>query len=161
ILRALKLLRSAGIQDYRVDRVWRTATALFDPGHPDWNPEIETLRSAGFVRQTMIDDGRATVLEPVADVYLDVARPGNSPADAAMREWPRLQASLTDARDAYALVRLGHAFRQSSTEEIGDRDARAEACYQTALASLTRATAQQDWASAQFGLGDVLSRRVA
>jgi hypothetical protein len=137
-------LRSAGIQEYRVDRVWRTATTLFAPGHSDWNPEIEVLRGAGFVRQTVVDGGRVTLLEPVTEVYLDVAVPDYATPESAMRAWPGLQESLTEARDAHALVRLGHAFRQSNTTDMVDKDERAEACYQTALESLTRATAQQD-----------------
>lgn len=160
MLKTLKLLRSAGIQVYRLDRVWRTTTALFAPSRSDWNPEIEALCSTGFLRQTVVDGGRVTLLEPVAEVYLDVAVPDYDTAESAMSDWHRLQESLNDAQDGQALVRLGHAFRQSNNSEMGDNDVRAEACYQNALEYLTRATAEQDWANAQFGLGDVLSRRV-
>lgn len=154
VLISMKLLRSAGIRDYTLERTLRTATTLFPPGQSDWTREIEALRGAGFLRQTVIDSGHQVLLEPIAEVYLDEAVPDYSELVSAMENWPKLEESFTTGHDAYALVRLGNAFRRSGNDD------RAEVCYRTALEYLIRVTAEQDWASAQFGLGDVLSRRV-
>ncbi len=154
ILHAVKLLRSAGIQEYRLDRVVTTAKVLDPPDHPDWTRGVEALQGAGFLRQAIVDSGHVVLLEPIAEVYLDVAVPEYSEPTSAMNDWPRLQETFVQAKDAYALVQLGNAFRRSGNDE------RAETCYRSALEYLTRATAEQDWATAQFGLGDVLSRRV-
>jgi tetratricopeptide (TPR) repeat protein len=154
ILRTLKLLRSAEIREYRLDRVLRTTTTLFAPRHSQWTRELEALQGAGCVHQEVIGSGQVVLIKPTVEVYLDVAVPDYSVSGAAMDDWPKLQVCLAQAQDGYALVRLGTAFRKA-----GD-DNRAETCYRSALDVLTRATAEQDWANAQFGLADVLSRRV-
>ncbi len=154
ILRSMKLLRSAGIREYTLERTLSTAAILSRHRKSDWTRDLEALRSAGFLRQTVLDSGRVVLLEPIAEVYLDVAVPDYSEPARAANEWPQLLESFIQARDGYALVRLGDTFRRS-----GDDD-RAEECYHKALEYLTRATAEHEWAMAQFGLGDVLSRRV-
>jgi hypothetical protein len=154
ILRSIKLLRSAGIRAYTLERTLRTAAILSKRKHPNWTPDLEALQGAGFLRQSVLDSGRVVLLEPIAEVYLDVAIPDYSQPPSATNEWPQLLESFTQASDGYALVRLGDAFRRSSDDD------RAEVCYHGALGFLTRATAEHDWAMAQFGLGDVLSRRV-
>lgn len=154
ILRTMKLLRSAGIREYNQERVLTTAARLFPPARSNWTHEVDALRTTGFVQQTVIDNGRLTMLEPIVDVYLDVAVPEYADLQACRADWPKLLDSFVATADAGALVRLGNAFRKS-----GD-DSRAETCYRRALDHLTRGTAEQDWAMAQFGLGDVIRKRV-
>jgi hypothetical protein len=154
VLRTVKLLRSAGIRQYSLERTLRTATTLFNHKQADDNRDLEALRGAGFLGQSVLDNGRMVLLEPIAEVYLDIAVPFYSDPSAAIADWPNLERSFEQAQDAYALVRLGNAFRRASDDE------QAELCYRSALQSLTRGAAPQDWALAQYGLGDVLSRRV-
>lgn len=154
ILRTIKLLRSAGIQVYSLERVLTTAARLFPPPRSNWAPDVDALRTTGFVQQEVLDNGRATILQPIVDVYLDVAVPEYAEPQTFRADWPKLLDSFVVSQDAYALVRLGNAFRKSGDDDL------AETCYRRALDHLTRGTAEQDWASAQFGLGDVLRKRV-
>jgi tetratricopeptide (TPR) repeat protein len=154
ILRSIKLLRSASVQQYNLERILRTATSLYNHKQADDTRDLEALRGGGFLRQTVVDNGRVVLLEPVTEVYLDVAVPYYSDPATAMAEWPNLAKSFEAAQDAYALVRLGDAFRRESDDEHAER------CYRSALQTLTRGAAPQDWALAYYGLGDVLSRRV-
>jgi len=154
ILRTIKLLRSVGIRQYTLERTLTIATRLFDHKQADETRDLEALRGAGFLRQSIVDNGRQVLLEPITEVYLDVAVPYYADATSAVVEWPRLALSLEEMHDSYALVRLGDAFQRVSDDE------RAEACYRSALQTLTRGASPQDWAMAQYGLGDVLSRRV-
>jgi tetratricopeptide (TPR) repeat protein len=153
ILRTMKLLRSAGMRAYPLELVLRTSTKLFLPSHKDWTRDLEALRSAGFLREQVKDNGQVVLLEPSADIYLDVVVPDYSGPTPPVEEWNRLLGILTSAQDAPALVQLGNGFRA-----LGD-DESAETCYRRALDHLTRDATGQDWAIAQFGLGDILSRR--
>jgi tetratricopeptide (TPR) repeat protein len=157
VLRAIKLLRSAGIREYPAPRVFATAQALFDPAgtDSDWTQALSALDRAGFLNLKLGNAGGLLTLIPVADVYLDLAVPDYGSADSpASADWPRLQESLERELDARALVRLGDAFRRKDTE------AHAERCYRSALGTLTKEDAKGDWALAQFGLGSVLADRL-
>jgi hypothetical protein len=159
-LRALKLLRSAGILTSTETRTRAAAEALFGlPVDPHaWPLARTTLLSAGLIRLSHARIARARVVEPAAVAFLDQVvadfpAPGSNIAD----EWPRLRAHLAARSDAAGLFALGNRYRELTD---GDRLANlqhAEVCYWEALRVSSRRSAPLTWTGASSNLGVTLT----
>lgn len=160
VLRALKLMRSAGItacSERRVRAVAETAFGLpMDPRA--WPYARAALVKSGFVRLTQARVSRARGVEPVAEVYLDQAVP-DYPAlgRRLVDDWPRLRAALTARQDAPGLFSLGNQYRERASGDRMENLQRAEVCYWETLRICTPRKAPLTWAGAQSNLGITLA----
>ena len=159
-LRALKLLRSAGIGTCSERRVRAIAEAAFGlPADPRaWPSARDALVAAGFIRLSHARVAHARAVEPVAAAYLDQAMPEYpAPGRSLVDDWPRLRAGLTLCRDAAGLFSLGNQYR---ARDMGDRMEslqHAEVCYWEAVRVSSARTAPLTWAGAQSNLGMTLA----
>lgn len=154
VLWAMKLLRSAGMYVYPVERVRAAVQDVFrlEPG--EWRRACATLEKAGFLRVEPLPIGKGYGLVPVADLYLDTIVPDFSAPGAHISEgWPELEKSLAQRRDADALNQLGLAFLELDVGSLLTNAQHAEACFRAALAVYQRRNARASWAIAQRNLG--------
>ncbi|HEY7355645.1 MAG TPA: hypothetical protein VH590_04230, partial [Ktedonobacterales bacterium] len=157
VLRALKLLRSAGIYTYPEARVRATAVDVFGLPPREWRRARNALLRAGFIRLERLPSGKRALLAPAADVYLDEAVPANTSAGMDISDgWRELEKSLTQRRDADALNALGLAFLERPVGSASVNKQHAEACFRAALGVYRRrgakAGAHGAWAIAQHHL---------
>ena len=112
ILRAMKLLYSAGIYSYPAFRVRQTAVDIFGFDEQNWQDARNTLIAASFVRLGSFTTDYERILDPVADIYLEQAI-SDYPADGASvtDEWFKLRESLIRHTDTIGLLGLGTACR--------------------------------------------------
>ncbi len=167
VLRALKLLRSAGIYSYPVTRALNTSVDVFGLAPAAWKYAIAELASAGWVRERGRASRNNSVLEPIAEVYLDQAVPDYlTPNADASDDWPWLQDSLERRGDAEGLLSLGNAFSElrAGGGPFLPYDPRASkqlavTCLRAALEVYTRNSAPFEWAVTQGNLGLALYRQ--
>ena len=153
-LRAMKLLRSAGISSYPEARVRATAQDVFRLEPRQWRRARNTLARAGFIRLEPLPSGKGCALRPVADVYLEEAVPDYMPPGIDISAgWRELEKSLTGRADADALCQLGLAFLERRVGSASVNKQHAEACLRAALAVYQRQGAHAAWAIAQGHLG--------
>jgi hypothetical protein len=153
VLRALKLLRSAGIYTYPEARVRATVEDVFGMESSEWRPARRALLRAGFIRLEPLPAGRARLLAPAADVYLDEAVPTYTPPGVDISDgWRELEKSLTRRRDADALNLLGLAFLERRVGSLSVNKQHAEACFRAALSAYRQQGAHASWAIAQHHL---------
>ncbi len=155
-LRALRLLRAAGIQTYAESRVRATAEDVFDLGAEPgvWPGARDALVAAGILRVAGREGGRSRCLEPVGQVYLEGADLGEGAP-----EWRRLRTSLAERRDAHGLLTLGNAYRERTDGDPRANSRLAESCYRGALAIYSPRIAPEAWAAAQNNLAIMLVER--
>lgn len=152
VLRAMKLLHSAGISASPAPRLRAAAIDLFALDARDWPGALDALAQAGFVS---LDASGEQVIAP--DVSLERAVPDDLPqGEELSAAWSHLEASLRRRRDADALISLGVAFSQRPADAQRAHWQQAGACYQAALEVYTRESAPIAWALAQIALGDAL-----
>ncbi len=153
VLRALKLLRSAGIYSYPESRVRATVEDVFGMEPLEWRRARRVLLRSGFIRLEPLPAGRGHALTPVADVYLDEAVPAYTPPGIDISDgWRELEKSLTRRRDADALNLLGLAFLERRVGSISVNKQHAEACFRAALNAYRQQGAHAAWAIAQHHL---------
>ncbi len=153
ILRAMRLLRSAGIHRYAESRVRATAADVFGLEPQEWRRARRALARAGFIRLEPDPSGKAYLLVPVADVYLDEAVPDSMPPGIDISDgWRELEKSLTQRQDADALTQLGLAFLERPIGSASVNKQHAEACFRAALSAYRRQSAHAAWAIAQHHL---------
>lgn len=153
VLRALKLLRSAGIYTYPESRVRATAVDVFGLPPHEWRRARKALLRAGFIRLEPLPAGRRHLLAPAADVYLDEAVPASTlPGMDISDGWRELEKSLTQRRDADALNALGLAFLERPFGSASVNKQHAEACFRAALGVYRRRSAHAAWAITQHHL---------
>lgn len=154
ILKTLKLLRSAGIREYTMQRVTATAADAFGFAATDWPAAFSALLAAGYLRMGVpTSDGGGTV-DLEAEVYLDLAVPDYTGSQEASDDWAKLNATFATRHDGLGLARLGRAYR------LREHLQPAQDCYVEALKYMTRDGSPREWALAQYGLGLVLVRRI-
>jgi hypothetical protein len=154
VLRALKLLRSAGIYSYPEARVRATAEDVFGLPPHEWRRARSALLRAGFVRLERLPNGGGRLLVPAADVYLDEAVPAStSPGVDISDGWRELEKSLTRRRDADALNALGLAFLERPAGSASVNKQHAEACFRAALDVYCQRGAHAAWAITRHHLG--------
>jgi tetratricopeptide (TPR) repeat protein len=162
VLRAMKLLRSAGIFTYPAERVRHTAADLFAlPDNPGaWREAVTAVTVAHFVRRVGASDAAGErALEPIADVYLEEAVPDSDypgPGANLADGWSGLQESLMRHRDADALVSLGIAYNDHPLGNLRSNQEHAVACFRAALMVYTPETTPIEWAQTQYELGNAL-----
>jgi len=150
VLKAIKLLRSAGVTEYTQQRVIVAARDVFHLVASQIPPAIATLQEVGFLQAgDPAGDGQPTVAAGT-EIYLDVAVPDYPNKVDAVADWPLLQESLEGIHDSDALARLAEAFGSQGDYE------RAERCYKITLPAFKRDRSLLDWAGLQYGLGRVL-----
>jgi tetratricopeptide (TPR) repeat protein len=178
LLRAMKLLQSAGIYDDPLARVQAVAVGRFNL--PDslgaLAEAVDLLEREGFVHYRLapatspapgagaISGAISGTLEPVADVYLEQAIPDYpNPGRRTTEDWPRLLAVLQETRDGDGLNSLGNAFSQlpvgydpAQAETLRPNKDYSVAAYRAALEVYTRDAAPSDWAMTQNNLGVAL-----
>lgn len=153
VLRALKLLRSAGIYSYPESRVRATVEDVFGLEPREWRRARSALVRSGFIRLEPLPSGRGHLLVPVADVYLDEAVPSYTPPGVDISDgWRELEKSLTRRRDADALNLLGLAFLERRIGSLSLNKQHAEACFRAALDTYRRKRAHATWAITQHHL---------
>jgi tetratricopeptide (TPR) repeat protein len=153
VLRAMKLLRSAGIYTYPESRVRATVVDVFGLEPQEWRRARSTLVRAGFIRLESSPSGSAYRLIPVADVYLDEVVPDYTPPGVDISDgWRELEKSLTQRSDADALNQLGLAFLERRIGSASVNKQHAEACFRAALGIYRRQSAHAAWAIAQHHL---------
>src|SRR5262249_4046227 len=129
VLRALKLLASAGMYDSPAPRIRAVATGVFGLEARDWREACNALAAASFVRLGMMDSDGERQVDVLPDVYLERAVPdypasqvaSASPAD----DWPQLQQTLAATRDAAGLINLGIAYNQRPLGSLHSNQQRA------------------------------------
>ncbi len=153
VLWAMKLLRSAGLYLYPMERVRAAVQDVFRLEAREWRRACAALVRAGFVRvQTLPSGERALV--PLADLYLDDIVPDYSMPGAHISEgWPELEKSLARRHDADALNQLGLAFLELDQGNLRANAEHAEACFRAALADYQRRHERACWAIAGRNLG--------
>ena len=154
VLWAMKLLRSAGIYVYPLERVRAAVQDVFrlEPG--EWKRACNALEKAGFLRVEKLPGGKELALVPVADLYLDAIVPDFSAPGAHISEgWSELEKSLAQRQDADALNQLGLAFLEVDAGSLLTNAQHAEACFRAALAVYQRRNARASWAIARRNLG--------
>jgi hypothetical protein len=152
-LRALKLLRSAGIYHYSESRVRATAEDVFGLDPLEWRHARNALVRAGFIRLEPLPADKEYLLAPAADAYLDEIAPDYTPPGIDISDgWRELEKSLTRRRDADALNRLGLAFLERRLGSASVNKQHAEACFRAALSAYRRQSAHASWAMAQHHL---------
>jgi tetratricopeptide (TPR) repeat protein len=153
ILWAMKLLRSAGIYVYPLERVRAAVQDVFRLEPAEWKHACKALEKAGFLRVEKLPGGRQALV-PVADLYLDAIVPNFSAPGAHISEgWPELEKSLAQRQDADALNQLGLAFLELDVGSLLTNAQHAEACFRAALAAYQRRNARASWAIARRNLG--------
>jgi hypothetical protein len=153
VLRALKLLRSAGIYSYPESRVRATVEDVFGMEPLEWRRARRTLLRSGFIRRELMPSGRGHQLTPVADVYLDEAVPAYTPPGIDISDgWRELEKSLARRHDAEALNQLGLAFLERRVGSVSVNKQHAEACFRAALNVYRQKNAHAAWAIAQHHL---------
>lgn len=165
-LRALKLLRSARIYTYPAERVRATAIDVFGLPPAAWPSAIEAVTRADFVRWSMARPAGERMLEPTANVYIDMAvpdylNPNAEPGD----DWPWLQESLERHGDGEALLALGNAYAEQRPgvgpflpSDPAISRLQAVMCFRAALDVFTRDRAPYCWAVTQANLAAALTR---
>jgi hypothetical protein len=154
VLRAMKLLRSAGIWTYPEARVRATAEDVFWLEPNQWRSARKALVRAGFVRLERLSDDGSCALVPVADIFLDQAVPeAAAPGMHFSDGWRELEKSLVQRGDADALHYLALAFLERRIGNPSVNKQHAEACLRAALAVYQRRSAHASWAIAQGHLG--------
>jgi hypothetical protein len=91
MLRAVKLLRSAGIRAYTFARLISTLEGVLAFDKTKWDQAYEEVRASGFLRTSISTFGPTPQqrFEPVAEVYFDVAVPDYRDAgDQPSGDWP-------------------------------------------------------------------------
>ena len=73
VLRAMKLLYSAGIYTYSAPRVRSTAMDIFGFDQQNWRDARDILIAQSFIRLGPISIDNERLVEPVADAYLEQA----------------------------------------------------------------------------------------
>jgi hypothetical protein len=167
VLRALRLLRSAGIYTYPASRVRATAADVFGLAPATWKYACAELAASGWVRIRSTRGRDGGLLEPVANAYLDLAVPDYlTPNADASDDWPWLQDSLDRRRDSEGLLSLGNAFSElrAGGGPFLPYDPRASkqfavTCFRAALELYSRNRTPNDWAVAQANLGLALYRQ--
>jgi hypothetical protein len=166
VLKAMKLLRSAGTYDYPARRVGAVARGVFTlaAGRGAWDAAVDALVQSDFARQgRAVDEDGLRALEPVADVYLERAVRDYPAAGAAITDqWPALQDVLTREHDSAALFDLGSSYNDlhsgldsAAPYDLRSARVRAEQCFRAVLALLP--PDDPDRPSAQNNLGNALS----
>jgi tetratricopeptide (TPR) repeat protein len=154
VLRAMKLLRSAGIVNYPESRVRAAAEDVFGLEAQEWRRARNALARAGFIYLEAQPSGSEYLLVPIADVYLDEAAPDYMPPGVDISDgWRELEKSLARRRDAQALNRLGLAFLERRIGSLTVNKQHAEACFRAALNIYRWRRAHADWAITQHHLG--------
>ncbi len=167
VLRALKLLRSAGIYSYPVARARATAVDVFGLAPAAWKYACAELAAAGWIRVRTGGARDEETLEPLANTYLEQAVPDYlTPHADASDDWPWLQESLERRRDAEGLLSLGNAFSElrGGGGPFLPYDPRASkqlavTSLRAALEVYTRNSGPYDWAVTQANLGLALYRQ--
>jgi hypothetical protein len=167
VLRALKLLRSAGIYTYPAARLRSTAIDVFGLAPAAWKYACAELAAAGWVRLRPARGRREDTVEPVANTYLELAVPDYlTPNASASDDWPWLRESLDRRRDAEGLLSLGYAFSElrAGGGPFLPYDPRTSGqhgvtCFRAALEIYTRNSAPYEWAVTQGNLGLALYRQ--
>jgi tetratricopeptide (TPR) repeat protein len=155
VLRTIKLLRSAGIQEYTLQRVIVVGADAFHLEPNQIMTAIDALRHVAFLTMgSPTSAGQPTII-PSTDYFFDIAVPDYPSLADAIVDWPLLRESLKRINDGAALARLGDAFREQADYT------NAEICYQAALPSFKRSTSPLERASVEYGLGLVLVQRAA
>jgi tetratricopeptide (TPR) repeat protein len=153
VLWAMKLLRSAGLYLYPVERVRAAVQDVFRLEPHEWRRACSALVRAGFVRVQTLPGGQRALV-PLADLYLDDIVPNYSMPGAHISEgWPELEKSLARRHDADALNQLGLAFLELDLGNPRTNAEHAEACFRTALADYQRRRERASWAIAGRNLG--------
>ncbi len=153
VLRAMKLLRSAGIVHYPESRVRAAAEDVFGLEGNEWRRARNALARAGFIRLEAQPSGKEYLLVPLADAYLDEAAPDYMPPGVDLSDgWRELEKSLTRRRDAEALNRLGLAFLERRIGSQTVNKQHAEACFHAALNIYRWQHAHAAWAITQHHL---------
>src|SRR5579883_746859 len=154
VLRAIKLLRSAGIWTYPEARVRATAEDVFWLAPDQWRSARKALVRAGFVRLERLSDDGSCALVPVADIFLDQAVPeAAAPGMHFSDGWRELEKSLVQRGDADALHALALAFLERRIGNPSVNKQHAEACLRAALNIYQQHSAHASWAIAQSHLG--------
>lgn len=154
VLRAMKLLRSAGISIYPESRVRAAAEDVFGLERQEWRRARNALARAGFIRLEAQPSGKEYLLAPVADVYLDEVAPDYMPPGIDISDgWRELEKSLSRRLDADALQRLGLAFLERRIGSASVNKQHAEACFHAALSVYRQQSAHAAWAITQHHLG--------
>jgi tetratricopeptide (TPR) repeat protein len=167
LLKAMKLLQSAGSYDFPLARVRAVAIGRFNLGPTPgaFKDAADLLESEGFVRLRPGESEESGRLEPVADVYLDQAIPDYPGAGHRMSEdWPLLRDVLRSAGDADALNNLGAAFAELKEgyatglphDLLGNKNA-AIVVYEAALLALSREKSPAEWAIVKSNIGAMLT----
>jgi hypothetical protein len=177
VLRALALLRSAGILVYTQRRV-RAIAAEFglEANDADFRKAMKILVAKQFIRPMpeLIDRKRlrkffytqnnrlrgikppkGADIQPVSEWYLErvVAaeeKQAEDPGTALFEVWE----ALKPLKDTAALILLGDAYLDSRRPYLRNSASQAIQCYQTALGALDARERPVQWASAQIGLGN-------
>jgi hypothetical protein len=164
VLRALKLLRSAGIYACPERRTWAVAQDLFGlpADRASWQAARDALVASGLVR--VVGSGRAGArqMQPVADLYLERLVAEYPPSGVSLAaDWPRLQMSLVRHGDANALCRLGNAFGERLADTQPSSVQWAEDCYRAALSVWPRRLSPVARAAAHNNLALTLVEQAA
>jgi tetratricopeptide (TPR) repeat protein len=153
ILRAMKLLRSAGVYSYPESRLRATVEDVFRLEPREWRRARNALVRAGFIYLEPAPSGKGSTLAPVADVYLDEAVPDYAPLGNDISDgWRELEKSLTQHHDAEALRNLGLAFLERRIGSALLNKQHAEACFRAALHAYRQQSAHAAWAITQSHL---------
>jgi tetratricopeptide (TPR) repeat protein len=153
VLRAMKLLRSAGIYSYAEQRVRATVEDVFQMPPHEWRRARNALVRERFIRLEAAPAGKERLLVPIADVYLGDGVPDYTPPGVEISDgWRELEKSLTRRQDADGLNQLGLAFLERRTGNMLVNKLHAEACFRAALAGYRQRGAHASWAIAQHHL---------
>jgi len=154
VLRAMKLLRSAGIYTYPESRVRATVVDVFGLEPRQWRRARNMLVRAGFARLEALPGGKERALLPAATVYLEEAVPSYVAPGLEMSDgWRELEKSLVRRGDAPALGQLGLAFLERRVGNPSVNKQHAEACFRAALEVYQRQGAHAAWAITKSHLG--------
>ncbi len=158
LLKAMKLLCSAGVYTYSVKRVCAVAHDLFNFDERQWRSAWEALDRGQFVRLKSVK--RVRLLEPVVDIYLERAITDYpSPHATLADDWLDLKQCFEQHRDVDGLNRLGMAFAQLRLGHRSSNSQCAEECLHLAMQLRTREQNPTEWAMTQLILGWVLLDR--
>ncbi len=158
LLKAMKLLCSAGVYTYSVERVCAVAHDLFNLDEREWRSACEALDRGQFVRLKSVNGEH--FLEPVVDIYLERVITDYPLPDASLADdWLDLKQCFEQRHDAAGLSRLGMAFAQLIIKRQRSISHYAEECLLLALQLRTREQNPKDWAMTQMILGWVLLDR--
>jgi tetratricopeptide (TPR) repeat protein len=177
VLRALALLRSAGILVYTQRRVRAIATEFgLELGDSDFRKALKTLEAKQFIQPMpeLIERSRmakfvydrnnqlrgikpekgADIL-PVSEWYLErvVAleeKQAEDPGAALFEVWD----ALKPLKDTAALILLADAYLDPRRPYLRNSATQAIECYKTALDALDAKERPVQWATAQIGLGN-------